>query len=220
MRLSGYSLYMLCTLVLVFTGQAMAGEWIDEFDDEEQMAEVWTPLFGNWVFMDGIYRMEMGPGCGAAITDFEVSDGTTIEIKAQYVDGGWENYSIIFAYMSDEEAYQVDIRGGGEIVKVEKFTPGTETVQSLAQGNQVADRNVWYTLTVVIDGDTVIGFVDEKEIVRYTFPQGLPEGKIGLGGQQSNTEFEYMTITGPRIGLAVSHIGKLAATWAGIKAQD
>ena len=54
MRLSGYSLYMLCTLVLVFTGQAMAGEWIDEFDDEEQMAEVWTPLFGNWVFMEGI----------------------------------------------------------------------------------------------------------------------------------------------------------------------
>lgn len=55
---------------------------------------------------------------------------------------------------------------------------------------------------------------------RYTFPQGLPEGKIGIGGQQSNTEFEYITITGSRIGLAVGHIGKLAATWAGVKAHD
>ncbi len=220
MQLSKCSLYMLCALALVFTGQAMAGEWTDEFEDEDQMTEVWTPLFGNWLFMDGIYRMEMGVGCGAAITDFEVSGDTTIEIKAQYVDGGWENYSIIFAYVSDEEAYQVDIRGGGETVRVEKFTPGTETVQVLAQGNQVADRNVWYTLTVVIEGDTVIGSVDDKEIVRYTFPQGLPGGKIGIGGQQSNTEFEYITITGSRIGLAVSPTGKLAATWARIKAQD
>jgi hypothetical protein len=54
MRLSIYYLYTLCALALVFTGQAMAGEWTDEFEDEEQMAEVWTPLFGNWVFMNGI----------------------------------------------------------------------------------------------------------------------------------------------------------------------
>jgi len=220
MQLRKYFLYTFCAFAFVLSSQAMAGEWTDEFDDEEQSAAAWTPLFGNWTFMNGICRMEMGVGCGAAITDFDLADAESIEIKAQYVDGGWENFSVILAYVSDEDAYQLDIRGGGGTVKFEQFTPGTATVQGLGQGNKVAARNVWYILGVVIEGDTIIGFVDDEEIVRYTFPQGLPDGKIGLGGQQSNTEFEYITIIGPGIGHAVSFAGKLATTWAEMKAWD
>ncbi len=41
MRLSVYSLYMLCALALVLSGHAIAGEWTDEFDDEDQIAGVW-----------------------------------------------------------------------------------------------------------------------------------------------------------------------------------
>ena len=84
----------------------------------------------------------------------------------------------------------------------------------------VAARNVWYTLKAVIEGDTVIGLVDDKEIVRYTFPAGLPEGKIGLGGEQSNTEYEYIIVTGPRIGFeAVDPLGKLTISWGSIKEE-
>ncbi|MFC1718296.1 family 16 glycoside hydrolase [Candidatus Poribacteria bacterium] len=218
MQLRKRFLYIFSALLLIFMGQAMAGEWTDEFDDEDQIAEDWTPLFGTWKFLDGKYRMEAGALSGASITQFDTNDATSIEISAAYVDGGWENFSIILAYIDGSEAYQLDIRGGGGAVRFEKFTPGVAGSQVLAQGNMVAARNVWYTLKVVIEGDTVIGFVDDAEIVRYTFPGGLPEGKIGLGGEQSNTEFEYITIIGPRIGFeAVDMTGKLTTTWAGIK---
>jgi hypothetical protein len=120
--------------------------------------------------MDGKYRMEAGAVSGASITDFSLRDATSIEINAAYVDGGWENFSIILTYIDENEAYQLDIRGGGETVRFEKFTPGVAGSQVLAQGNMVADRNVWYTLKAVIEDDTVIGLVDDKEIVRHTFP--------------------------------------------------
>ena len=59
---------------------------------------------------------------------------------------------------------------------------------------------------------------DFKEIVRNTFPQGLPEEKIGLGGEQSNSEYEYITIVGPRIGFeAIEAASKLAIIWAPLK---
>jgi hypothetical protein len=46
----------------------------------------------------------------------------------------------------------------------------------------------------------------------------LPEGKIGLGGEQFNSEYEYITIVGPRIGFeALEAAGKLATTWAALK---
>ena len=110
MHVRKYLVLAFCASVFVFIGQAMAGEWTDEFEDEDQMAEDWTPLFGTWKFMD------------------------------------------------------------------------------------------------------------DKEIVRYTFPQGLPNGKIGLGGEQSNSEYEYITIVGPRIGFeALEAAGKLATTWAALK---
>jgi len=218
MHVRKYLVSVLCVSVLVFIGQAMPGEWTDEFEDEDQMAEDWTPLFGTWKFMDGKYRMEAGAVSGASITDFSLGDATSIDINAAYVDGGWENFSIILAYIDEDEAYQLDIRGGGETVRFEKFTPGVAGSQVLAQGNMVADRNVWYTLKAVIEEDTVIGLVDDKEIVRHTFPQGLPEGKIGLGGEQSNSEYEYITILGTRIGFeALEAAGKLATTWAALK---
>lgn len=219
MRLRKYTLYMLCAFVFAIASQTMAGEWTDEFEEEDEMAENWTPLFGTWKFMEGKYRMEAGATSGAAITQFDLSDAASIEINAAYVDGGWENFSLILAYIDDNEAYQLDIRGGGGVVRFEKFTPGAAGAQILGQGNMAAVRNVWYTMRAVIDGDTVTGFVDDEEIVKYTFPQGLPEGKIGLGGEQANAEYEYITIMGPRIGVeAVSVVDKLSVTWGGIRA--
>lgn len=218
MQLQKYFLFIFCTLTFILANQAVAGEWIDEFEDEGEIAKNWTQLFGTWKFMEGIYRMEAGAVCGAVITEFNLEDAKSIEIKARYVNGGWENFSIILAYVNDKEAYQFDIRGGGETVRFEKFTPGVAGVQVLAQGNQVSDFNEWYILKGVIEGDTVIGSVNDKEIVRHNFPQGLPKGKIGLGGEQSITEFEYIAITGSGIGLkAVDAKEKFTITWAIIK---
>ena len=93
MHISKYLIPVLCASVFILTGQAMAGDWTDEFEDEDQMAEDWTPLFGTWKFMDGKYRMEAGAVSGASITDFSLSDATSIEINAAYVNGGWENFS-------------------------------------------------------------------------------------------------------------------------------
>jgi hypothetical protein len=33
----------------------MTDEWTDEFEDEDQMAGDWMPLFGTWKFMAGKY---------------------------------------------------------------------------------------------------------------------------------------------------------------------
>ena len=197
---------------------AFAGEWTDDFDDPDESIGNWTPIAGEWKMEDGFYKGQMAGILGATITDIDVEDGMTLEVRAQYVQGGWENFSLIFAYVSEDEAYQVDMRGGNETFRVEKFTPNVAGAQTLAQGNQPSNFGEWFDVKVVIDGDTVISFVDEEEIVRYTFPAGLPEGKIGFGGEQSHVEFDHITITGPGVGdMPVSSIGKLSTTWGNIK---
>lgn len=214
MRTTSISLFI--TLFLAST--AFAGEWTDDFDDPDESINNWTPIAGEWKIEEGLYKGQMGGILGAAITDIDVRDGMTIEIRAQYVPGGWENFGLIFAYVSEDEAYQVDMRGGNETFRVEKFKPNVAGVQTLTQGNQPSNFSEWFNVEVVIDGDTVISSVDEKEIVRYTFPTGLPEGKIGLGGEQSHVEFDHITITGPGIGeRPVSSTGKLSTTWGNIR---
>jgi len=57
-------------------------------------------------------------------------------------------------------------------------------------------RYSWEVLRV-IDGDTVTGFVDDKQIVSHTFPQGLPDGKrigkmIMVGGYTDNLGYKEM----------------------------
>ena len=155
------------------------------------------------------------------ITDIDVQDGMTIEVRAQYVPGGWENFGVVFAYVSEDEAYQVDMRGGNDTFRVEKFTPNVAGVQTLAQGAQVSGFSEWFDIKVVIDGDTIIAFANEEESFQYTFPAGLPEGKIGFGGEQAWMEFDYITITGPGVGnMAVSPTDKLSTAWGKIKSLD
>jgi hypothetical protein len=47
MYIGKYLIPVFCASVFILTGQAMAGEWTDEFEDEDQMAEDWTPL--SWL---------------------------------------------------------------------------------------------------------------------------------------------------------------------------
>lgn len=208
----------LLVISLLLTSIAIAGEWTDDFDDEAETTNNWTPIAGEWKVEAGFYKGQMGTFLGATITDMEIGDGVTIMARSQYVSGGWENFGVIFAYVDDTEAYQADIRGGNDTLRIEKFTPNTKTVQVLAQGNQVSNFSEWFDVEIVIEGDTVIVSIDEDEIVRHTFPDGLPEGKIGFGGEESHVEFDNITIMGPGIGdMAVSSTGKLSTAWGEMK---
>jgi hypothetical protein len=64
-------------------------------------------------------------------------------------------------------------------------------------------------MKMVVEGDTVIFYIDDKEAVRYIFPAGMPEGRVGLISISNNANYNWVRITGPsRINLR-NEVGKL-----------
>jgi len=64
------------------------------------------------------------------------------------------------------------------------------------QWSQVTiDSNTWYSLRVVVSGDTVTLYADGLEKVSYTFPGGMPVGNVGLGGQNNHAHFDDFSVT-------------------------
>ena len=146
--------FSLLFISLFLTFAAFAGEWTDDFDDPEESAKNWTPTAGEWTFAVGplgedLYTGKTGAGLGATITDIDFEDGITIDVRGQFVPGGWGNFGLIFAYVSEDEAYQVDMRNGNGTFRVEKFTPNVAGVQVLTQGNQISAYSEWFDVKVV-----------------------------------------------------------------------
>lgn len=77
-----------------------------------------------------------------------------------------------------------------------------------------------FILKVVVEGNDVVIYADDKEGTRYTFPDGVPKGRVGLIGISNNCNYNWVRITGPFIFMTVDRAGKLSTTWGSIKAQS
>ena len=172
--------------------------FFDDFNDGDDAG--WTVKSGTWAVTGGEYR-ETGTYSSPGIT---VVDNTTrdMSIGVRAMDlgtGGFRNFFIVFAY--DEANAKVFWAGA----RIGNAPPGAWTIEEvdLDTGSSTwlaevyeygINVNTWYDLKLVINGDTVTLYAGGAEKVSYTFPGGMPAGRIGLAGQNNQALFDDFVI--------------------------
>ena len=200
-----------------------ADTFIDDFEDEGQSEENWTALNAEWQIEDGkcIFSCPTDNSApGALLLDLLTEDKMEIEVSVKdYGTGVWQNFYIVFAYLEDEnEMYRAGGFVGGGEWRIHFVSAGS--INQLQVIGAALQANQWYDMKIAIDGDTVVFYADGKEEVQYTFPEGMPVGRIGFGQSQAAGEFDNFRVKAPGIDLAVAESAeKLTTTWAHIKSK-
>lgn len=215
---------ILVSLCLIFIPSlALAGEWMDDFENPGLTDASWEIKQGNWEIVDGWWQAlspAIGNGCFAVLPNVETHNGLRIEVTEKDLGGEWANGYVIFAYVSDAEIYYAGTRTGRATWSIEQ--------SALAGGEnnfgEVNDARVGRDMTmprfsVVIEGDDVVIYDDKNdEMNRHSFAS-MPVGPVGLANEATNTHFDDFVVSGPEVSgnLAVAPAGKLTTTWAKIK---
>lgn len=243
MQLRRAFLYTLWACVFVLAGQAMAGEFFDNFEDEDKTADNWEILSGEWqIGMRPEYPDWLGvkeaDDANVPIALARQPDGKGIYaedgvvVETEFVDsmGGFRHaVYVVISYVSEEEAYIAGgLTGTSQTWRIEKINPtpgaGWNDREELAitpmAGTDAGPKKGGdiFTLKVAVEGKDVVVYIDDKEGTRYTFPNSVPKGRIGLASVSNNGNYNWVRITGPRV-MAVNGRSKLSATWGNIKVR-
>ena len=217
------------TVAVFVASSALAGTWVDNFENPAFTQRSWEIVQGEWQIEDGWWEAFSEGTAKPAIAllfDVETHDGLTMEITQEDLgidEGIWVDGFIIFAYLDETEIYYAGARVGQPNWSVEKNDKDTGAQQYLKQINDGKfEKNVGIVprYEVAIEGDDVVIYTDgDDESLRHSFGK-MPVGRVGLFVQNARTRFDDFVISGPAVkALAVESVGKLATTWARIKGQ-
>ncbi len=207
------------TLVLAAT-PAWAGSWSDDFEDAASVdwEEAGEPA--DWVESDGVLNGELVESdvWSLRLTGDESWGDYTVRCLAnvQNLAGGdWTG--IVFRYQNDDNYAWL-----GLSVAWTKFAAGIAGNTLVEQQIKVGFRQ-WYALRAEVKGALVELYVDDELL--FEFEGGAPlSGRVGVFSARSLPQFDDYNVKGDDVadggpGFAVSPEGKLAATWADIKAR-
>ncbi len=168
--------------------------FIDDFN--------WDQVSGKWSIekdsaTGGIhYNLRSGSKNMTSFSLREINtDNMTIQVEARDENTGRQNnFFIVFAYdETGEKAYIAGARiGDNNWVIEEADITGSSGAPSiiLDYTSEQIDSRIWYDLKVVISDDTATLYADDIEKASYTFPGGMPSGRIGLAGYDNHAHFD------------------------------
>jgi len=180
--------------------------YFDDFNDGNDNG--WTVKSGTWQVVGGEYAETGSPAETAAVSLINnTTADMTIGVKGKDTGAGaWRNFFIVFAY--DEAGGKVYWAGARipnkppEAWAIEEIDLVTGARVQLARVQDSLSAGTWYDLRVKLSGDTVTLYADGAEKVSYTFPGGMPSGRIGLGGQNNAAYFDDFVIDTDGDGIA------------------
>jgi len=181
------------TVTATFTGTLQS--FSDDFNDGNDNG--WTRKSGTWAVEGGEYS---GTGASISAPAFSVinteTQDMTIDVDAKDLGTGtYQNFYIVFAYdEANRKAYWAGARVGGNMWSIEEIDIDTGAWSYLASTPETINTNTWYSLKVIVSGDTVTLYADGSEKVSYTFPGGMPVGKVGLGGHNNHVHFDDFSV--------------------------
>lgn len=229
--MKGYILVstLLVILLSLSTPVSSAGERVYTFDD----MDAWEVITGKWEVKDGEFYSTGSTNSMCGIALLKEEEGVRTE-ELEYIavkgydlgTGAWQNLFIIFGYNEKEAQYYL---AGPFVGGRQKWAFDPIDIKTHKRGGELAGAadklapKVWYNVKVVFEGDTAIlyGGEEGKKLEKrtsYTFPGGIPKGRVGLGASNSENKFDDFVVAGPGISpLAVQPHGKLAALWGKLK---
>ena len=205
----------LTTLVFLLTLFAVMPAFALFFDfDDNKKPQEWKEAGGKWKVENGLY---IGEELNAVegVTLIGEADWTdlTFEATVRKAEGNWMALVVRWVDVNNHYGLWVNL--------------GNSTAEWWAKTGAYAQQDTGaiklnkekYKLKIVAKGNTFEGYYNDKLVT--TMKHGAhKQGRIGLLVWQGSSSFDDVNIEGPGIpGLAVNPEGKLASTWAHIKAS-
>lgn len=214
---------ILSCVLLILSTSVFAGTWKDDFEDG--ILADWKEAGADtkWSESKGVVVSEL-PQAESGNRRFLVTG-----------DASWENYTVtvnlrvvnlvggdwcgILLRYNNEDSYH----WFGLSVAWTSYAAGTAD-ETKEQENLRVGFGQWYELRAEVENDNFKFFVNDELVLEFV-DSILLSGQVGLYTQNSMTEFDDFSVTGPEIpdggpGFPVETKDRLATTWSKIKHQN
>jgi len=231
--MNSYKMLALAAL-LAFSVPAFAGTYLDDFADGVDAG--WIPLVGEWNAEGGVYKqvaagdqwqramLKAIDGSDYKVGEFEVS------VTAQLPEGnsGW--LGLVFLHAAIDEGnpvvphYTFSLTyDGRNIVRIYKSSTGAVgNVDWVIDEPLTATTDKWYTYKVVVKGNQIECYANDKLLITEVDDSIFEPGKVGIFATKAPGavygEFRLTAENIPNNGaFSVQPVGKLAAQWGDLK---
>ena len=234
--------FILCLAVLFLFTTAQALDY--DFEDKRQLKEEWEIIGGDWKIQNGVLRGQNAPaaggndhGPGIVVGEEDWTD-YVFEFKMM-VEKGKNGPGPLIRYQDPQNWYYFEAWKGKFFLRPHLLKHGVKDGApdpipgTIWEQKDFPGDGKWHDIKISAEGENIAGWVDGKQIWKYTFnkikwgrpaapvKQGLLKGKVGFttwSQPDSIGVFDNVRITGPGIpGLSVSPDKKLATTWGQIR---
>lgn len=211
-----------------------AGTYLDDFADG--IDNGWVPLAGEWEAAEGIYKQTVAGDLWqramlATIDDldYKVSD-FEVSVTAQLPEGnsGW--LGLVFLH-GEIKVGQLEVAhytfsltyDGRNIVRIYKSSTGiVGNVNWVIDEPLNADLGKWYTYKVVVQGQKIECYANDKLLITEDDPGIFEAGKVGIFATKApGAIFSTFQLTAANIpnsvAFSVQSSGKLATAWGDLK---
>ena len=165
----------------------------DDFEDGNYTG--WTSTGGTWsVVADDTKVLFQKPSTTALITAGDSWTDYAYEAKVR-VQVTNANAGIVFRVLDAKNFYMYRLNVSNQKLELYKCVDGTMTSVSSTSFSSAAKQ--WYTLKVIIQGNTIKGYVNGERTMEWTNPvTELTAGKIGFRTTSADVYFDQVLVTG------------------------
>ena len=164
----------------------------DDFEDGDSSG--WTPVDGTWsVVTDGSKVLEQTSSGVTALSyagDISWTDYTAVaRVKANELPT-YSASGILARYTNADNNYWLRLHQSGKIQLYKKVNGVTTLLQEAAVP---VNRGTWYTLKLVLDGNSLIGYIDGVQKISVT-DSSLSHGCIGVKSYQQSFSIDDVAV--------------------------
>jgi len=193
-----------------------------DFESAAQLNQ-WKAPNGKWAIEGGVLKVTSEDAAQRIIAGDPSWTDYTVETRMRIDKGNWAG--VVFRAKSDFEFYVAYLNVPDNKSELWKHQAGALDKRAAINSNNPAKdvkiaNGQWFDLKVDVKGDTFTFFIDGKQ--QWQLKDGdYKAGAVGVFSWQTLASWESVKVTGPGISppTAVDPKGKLASTWAGLKAR-
>ena len=221
----------LCLIGILLAQSAVAGMWIDDFEDGSN--DAWTVV--NTLEDEAVWGTERGVAVGETFDPHRFPTGWVagdvnwqdyeMTCRIQVLDGSRKLMSVgvmVYVQWRIRTFYVIELIPADQMLYFIKVARDGSGTLSRIEFAEPINADQWYTFKVKIlgNGEFEYGIEDEVAIVKDVRP--LTQGRIGMTVSAGQAEFDDVTVTGESIqdggpALRVKSTGSIATMWAEIK---
>jgi len=190
-------------------------EWNFDQDKPHEIAQGWTAVEGDWVVLPdpgapsqpNAFGMESGRLLKSLINALEYSALVVVSDPTEYSDFTYEaqfkakkgyfdcSGGLIFRYADPKNYYLLSVGCPSDYFALYLISDGKPEV--LKQTVVPIDQGVWYSIKVVVDGDHMLGYANDKMEFDINDSK-IKQGRIGLWAHDdSQPLFDNVKLTLP-----------------------